>query len=132
MEPTLPPGRIIFVNRLAYGFPIPFIDSYIATWSRPARNSIIVLRNPIDNKKLVKRCIAIPGDKIRIEDGILYIDSDATLRIEVGNTPFFMLHGETVVPEKKFLVLGDNLDDSIDSRLFGFVQLDKITGSVIF
>ncbi len=132
MEPALAPGRLIFVNRLAYGLLVPFTDEYIVSWSRPGRNSIIVLKNPLDGSKLVKRCIAIPGDTIRIEDGTLAVGPATGRKIDIGETPFFLTHGDTLVPEDKFLVLGDNLDESVDSRLFGFVEFDKITGNVLF
>jgi signal peptidase I len=132
MEPGFSPGRIIIVDRLAYGALVPFSDTYLVNWSKPARNAVIVLKNPMDSIRLVKRVVALPGDKIAVENGILFIDSPGSVRLKVGRAPFFMTGGTDIVPDNKFLVLGDNLEDSVDSRLFGFVTLESIMGSVLF
>jgi signal peptidase I len=78
MEPILSPGKIVFVNRLAYGLAIPFTDIYAITWGKPRRNDIIVLKSPIDGTKLIKRCVAEEGDTIIIKDGILYTGGSAS------------------------------------------------------
>jgi len=132
MEPGLVPGKIIFVNRLAYGLAIPFADNYIVLWGKPKQNDIIVFKSPVDNMKLIKRCVAGEQNTIKIKDGILDIGGIGSRKIVVGNTPFFMVFEEIRVPKNNFFVLGDNSDDSIDSRFFGFVPMNKIIGRVLF
>jgi signal peptidase I len=131
MEPAYGPGHIIFVNRLAFGFLVPFSDIYLFMWSMPSRGEAVILESPMDNSKIVKRCAALPGDTLSLSGTSLVIDHNKSFEIE-SEAPFFMKEGETTVPLKKIVVLGDNAGDSIDSRMFGFVSVDRVLGSVLF
>jgi signal peptidase I len=132
MEPTFNPGQLILVDRCAYGLLLPFSDTYLLTWSGPKTGDVIVIRNPMDNGKIIKRCIAVSGERVKIEDGVLFIEPGEHRQYDVGNTPFFIVFEETIVPERSVLVLGDNLGDSIDSRVFGFVSTERVLGRVVF
>ena len=122
MEPILSHGQIIISFRVSYGFLLPFINRYLLMWKKPSKGDIIVLENPREKKTIVKRCIGVEGDVIDIKGGQLF----------VGNKPVpGMVPGTATVPRDHVFVIGDNVDQSIDSRSFGFVPIDKVYGKVI-
>jgi signal peptidase I len=128
MEPTILPGSTVFINRLSYGIILPFVDNYIIRWNKPSPGDIIVFYNP-QKALTIKRCIATEYDKINYFDGLLYTDYlDEPVRIGYS----LQFNSINTVPEGQVLVLGDNLSNSIDSRLFGFIKNDDIIGSVLF
>jgi len=74
MEPTILVGERIFVNKLAYDLKLPYTRERITRWSEPARGDIVVLFSPEDEKRLVKRVVAIPGDTLAMRNNRLYIN----------------------------------------------------------
>ena len=74
MEPTILTGERIFVNKLAYDLKIPYTRERIMRWSRPSRGDIVVLFSPENEKRLVKRVIAVPGDTLAMRNNRLYIN----------------------------------------------------------
>ncbi len=129
MDPTLETGQIIFINRFSYGIILPFIDKYILRWDKPKSGDIVVFYNPNNHSLNVKRCIASEYDNLYYKEGLLFID-DSNEPFKIGYSIQF--NGVSEVPEGHILVLGDNLENSIDSRLFGFVKIDDIIGDVLF
>jgi len=87
MIPTLQIGDHIFVNKLAYGFRIPFVNWHVAKWDDPARGDIVIFPYPVpgpdQGKDYIKRVVALPGDRVRLDDNVLVINGQ---RVEV--TPF--------------------------------------------
>ncbi len=129
MEPTIKHEQILFINRLSYGVILPFIDKYVFRWNKPESGDIIVFYNPNNHSLTVKRCIASEFDNIYYDDGLLSVDYfDGPLNIGYS-LQFFNINK---VPRGHILVLGDNLPNSVDSRLFGFVKIDDIIGNVLF
>ncbi|MFO1144639.1 MAG: signal peptidase I [Amaricoccus sp.] len=189
MKPTLLIGDFLFVNKMAYGYsryscpfaicPIP--GRILAR--EPKRGDVVVFKHPVNGTDYIKRLIGLPGDRIQVKDGILYINDEAlpqepdgtfhevnepqgpmgsmprcanapvapggdctaeqfietmpgglrhaVLNIENGfadNTPVF------TVPEGEFFFMGDNRDNSMDSRFpqsaggVGFVPFDHLVG----
>ena len=100
MKPSIVEGDRIFVNKLAYGLKIPFTTWHLAHWDAPQRGEIIVFNSPVDGTRLVKRVAAIPGDRI----------------------------GSTIIPPDHYFVLGDNFQNSADSRIIGLIPRDNILG----
>ncbi|MEJ2230454.1 MAG: signal peptidase I [Nitrospirales bacterium] len=153
MIPTLLIGDHILVSKLAYGFQLPkdcefqvsfppvtcFSSNIVMNFHPPQRGDIIVFRYPEDeNKDFIKRVIGIPGDTIQIQNknvmvnGRLLKDEAFTQRIDPGIidgriNPRDNLAPLTVPPDSYF-VMGDNRDQSLDSRFWGFVRMDKIKG----
>lgn len=153
MIPTLLIGDHILVSKLAYGFQLPedcefqvsfppvtcFSSSIVLSFDPPQRGDIIVFRYPEDeNKDFIKRVIGLPGDSIQIKDkqvfvnGELLKDEGYTQRIDPGIidgriNPRDNL-GPLTVPPDSYFVMGDNRDQSLDSRFWGFVRMDKIKG----
>lgn len=103
---------------------------------KPHRGDVVVFQSPQDTSRdFIKRIIALPGDKISVKEGIVYIngkklDEHTYLENEIktyGGT--FLKEGtEVTVPQNSFFVMGDNRQYSSDSREWGFVEKDKIIG----
>ncbi|MDR1689504.1 MAG: signal peptidase I [Clostridiales bacterium] len=124
MESTMMTGSKILGNRLAYLF------------SNPKRNDIIVFKFP-DNESAdpyLKRIIGLPGETVDIKDGKVYINgSSAALDEGFINETMYGDYGPFVVPENSYFVMGDNRNNSEDSRFWNnkFVAKDKIIGKVL-
>jgi signal peptidase I len=152
MMPTILAGDRIFVNKLAYDLKVPFTTWRVATWADPHRGDIIVFPSPADGIRLVKRVVAVPGDRIELRDDRLFINGQPASYVLTGTgVPAALLLNETVsgrahplmiepqkparrsfgpveVPSGRYFVMGDNRDNSFDSRYFGFVSRDCILG----
>jgi signal peptidase I len=164
MRPTILEGERIFVNKLAYDLKVPFTRVRVLEWGAPDRGDVVVLYSPADGKRLVKRVIGLPGDRLAIYNGELYINGDSAdyqpfadddrnalgLEGERGElvvwenlgarshpvtwTPLHRLmpnYGPLVVPPDSYFVMGDNRDNSRDSRVFGFVDRQLIVGEAL-
>jgi signal peptidase I len=129
MEPTMVPGDLIFVNKLAYGLLLPFKNDYITHWADPQPHDIILLREPEEGKLVVKRCIAVPGDPVELKEGELFIAGKKVPYNPAYNLSFHVNSGS--VPRDMIFVMGDNPGKSVDSRHFGYVHISSVSGKVI-
>lgn len=153
MIPTLLIGDHILVNKMAYGIQLPqdcefdisfppvtcYSSTLLVEFDKPQRGDIIVFRYPEDeDKDFIKRIVGIPGDTIHIRNKIVYVngkplnDKAWTQRIDPGIidgriSPRDNLDPITVPPNSYF-VMGDNRDQSLDSRFWGYVKMNKIKG----
>lgn len=128
MEPTLREGEVVLIFRLAYGLQLPLVNRYLVFWHAVEAGDLVVFNSPLDNRTVVKRCIAVEGTPIEIQGGILRLEGQTfPLTKELSENLF----GCTRVPEKTILVLGDNRNRSIDSRSYGFIPRERIRGKVI-
>lgn len=138
MEPTLLVGDHILVNKFIYGVRLPFVNSTIIPVSEPERGDIIVFEYPVEPEKdFIKRVVGVPGDTVEIRDKKVYVNgrpvddypvkhtASRVLPASVNNRDNF---GPVKVPEKAYFVLGDNRDNSYDSRFWGFVKESAIKG----
>ncbi|MCX6089426.1 MAG: signal peptidase I [Candidatus Atribacteria bacterium] len=120
MEPTLIPGERVLVAKFYYRF------------TDPQRGDIIVFRYPIDDRKnLIKRIIGLPGDRIKIENGMVTVNDNPLQGEKFGRTYYdmgFYGQGEHTVPDGSYFVLGDNSQNSDDSRFWGYVPRKNILG----
>ena len=158
MERTLLIGDFLLVNKLAYGAEIPFTHKRLPAIGEPARGDVIVFESPEDlSKTYVKRVVGLPGDTLEMRHGNLlrngrslterYVwhvspDLDPVeerfrwqrdyvvqrANASVGYAPSRNNWGPLVVPEKSYFVLGDNRDNSSDSRYWGFVPDSLVKG----
>ncbi|MGQ9473703.1 MAG: signal peptidase I [Candidatus Caldatribacteriaceae bacterium] len=124
MEPTLVPGERVLVAKFYYRF------------TEPKRGDIIVFRYPIDRRRnLIKRLVGLPGDNLKIEDGLVWINGEA-LQGELFQRTYYDVgyygQGEHVVPQDSYFVLGDNSENSDDSRFWGYVPHRNILGRAFF
>ena len=158
MKPTLIIGDHLLVNKFIYGIRIPLIDRFLIQFNKPERGDILVFKWPKDESKdFIKRVIGIEGDIIEIKNDILYVNGKKVVaeytskyndndiseadRYEefLGENKHYILDqyvkyedfGPITVPEYSVFVMGDNRDNSQDSRYWGFVTLNKIKGKAL-
>ena len=137
MENTIMTGDRIFGYRLAYGLNMDVFGHEISKkWKDPERFDIVIFKYPDDESQLfIKRIIGLPGDKVEIKDGKVYInDSETPLDDSfVSETPLGSF-GPYEVPENCYFMMGDNRNSSLDSRYWKntYVAKDKILAKVIF
>jgi signal peptidase I len=146
MKPSILEGDRIFVNKLAYGLKVPFTTWHVARWNTPRRGEVVVFNSPADGSRLVKRVVGVPGDVVQMIDERLYINGrplqyepvDGQVIESLGGhshavqflpgVPAMRNFGPIRVPAGEYFMLGDNRDNSADSRYFGTVRLDQILG----
>ena len=137
MLQTLQIGDHLLVNKFIYGIRIPFTDYFVTYFSDPEFKDIIVFEFPEDpSKDFIKRVIGTPGDVLEMRNKVLYrngkkLDEPYVHHVELGYRPTRDNFGPITVPEGKYFVMGDNRDQSYDSRFWGFVDRDKIEGKAM-
>lgn len=151
MIPNLLVHDHIVVKKFSYGWHVPFSHKWLVRWGEPQRGDIVVFRYP-ENPEIyyIKRLIGLPGDKVETANGRIAINGiKFSLSLadseESGFKYFFESNGqkkylvrflseesESVetfnVPENQYFFMGDNRDQSSDSRIWGFVKSDLIVG----
>ncbi len=138
MVPTLLVGDHILVNKFLFGFHIPFSDGKIMAFRKPERGDVIVFKYPRDRKlDFIKRCIAVGGETVEIREKKIYINGKPIDDLHgvfldngsqmAGRDNF----GPVTVPDGKIFVMGDNRDNSNDSRFWGFVDLADVKGKAM-
>jgi len=138
MEDTLLVGDHLLVNKFIYGVKLPFVNKNIIDIKDPTRGDIIVFRYPEDKSKdFIKRVIGIGGDKIEIKKKQVYVNDkpieEPYAVFKAGETSFFGFKkgrnfGPFTVPIGHVFVMGDNRDNSHDSRFWGTVAISEIKG----
>ncbi|MDX2350049.1 MAG: signal peptidase I [Porticoccus sp.] len=157
MIPTLKVGDFILVNKYAYGLRLPVTGTKIVPVSEPQRGDVMVFFPPNDDRYFIKRVIGLPGDSIRILNNILYVNdelAEQTVYPEMPEDPRFLLMEEDldgvvhrmqkrkvagrlgknyaiVVPKGHYFMVGDNRDNSSDSRVWGPVPEKNIVGKAV-
>ena len=158
MLPTLEIGDFIMVNKFTYGLKVPVLHNTLVEMDTPQRGDVVVFRYPQDaTKDYIKRVIGIPGDKVVYKDKQLRINGVPITQVEDGNEPYTSIYGtdlfekteylgdaqhnilvadiamgalenEWQIPEARYFVMGDNRDNSNDSRVWGFVPEQNLVG----
>ncbi len=157
MVPTLEIGDFILVNKYAYGLRLPVFGTKVLDVGDPERGDIMVFVPPHDPRYFIKRVIGVPGDTVRYENKVLYIngerlkyeligevtgrDTDESMREFVES---FGDRSHTIykngdferprvwqIPAGEYLMMGDNRDNSHDSRFWGPVSEDSIVGKAV-
>ena len=135
MVPTLQIGDYLLVNKLLYGIRVPVSGTRYMSFFEPERGDIIVFVYPVDpNKDFIKRVIGVPGDVIEIRKKQLFrngeiVDREDEPYAQYGSRPGERdNYGPETVPEGHVFVMGDNRDNSSDSRTWGFVPYENIIG----
>jgi signal peptidase I len=138
MVPTLLVGDHILVNKFLFGFRVPFADGKIMAIREPERGDVIVFRYPRDRKlDFIKRCVAIGGETVEIRDKQVFINGEPTAfpqAVFLDEGSYLTKRdtfGPVTVPEGKVFVMGDNRDNSNDSRFWGFVDVAEVKGKAI-
>lgn len=130
---TLQVGDHLLASKFAYGVRIPFTDHYIYDGSDPKRGDIIIFEYPNDpSVDYIKRVIGVPGDTIEVRDKQLYRNGTPVKEAYIRHTdpdgiePLRDNYAPVKVPPGKYFVMGDNRDNSLDSRFWGFVDRKAI------
>jgi len=159
MRPNLLEGDVVFVNRLAYNVKVPLTDVVLARTGEPRRGDVVTFTSPADGIRLIKRVLALPGDRVEMRNERLVINGvmldfvpgetareiapegvlDAQRFTEVVDGRRHRIQvlpqrevprdfGPVTVPADAYLMLGDNRDNSADSRYIGFVPRHLLIG----
>jgi signal peptidase I len=163
MRPTILEGERIFVDKIAYDLRIPFTRVRLFEWGEPQRGDVVVFFSPVDGKRLVKRVVGVPGDRLAMAKGRLYINGapieyqplGKSDRVELGlqgaikpaesleweqlgthehpvtlleARPSMRTFAPLEVPPHSYFMMGDNRDNSHDSRWIGFIDRSAIVG----
>lgn len=130
---TLQVGDHLLASKFAYGIKAPFTDTYIYKGSDPQRGDIIIFKYPNDpSVDYIKRIVGVPGDVIEVREKQLYRNGQPVKEAYIrhtdprGSEPLRDNYAPVTVPEGKYFVMGDNRDNSLDSRFWGFVDRDAI------
>ena len=119
MEPTLQSGEFVIVNKMAYML------------GKPSIGDVIVFHFPRDpEQEYIKRIIGLPGDRVEIEDGQVYVNGQVLNEDYVAASPVY--ENAWDVPSDSLFVLGDNRNNSSDSHNWGSVPLDYVIGKATF
>jgi len=160
MQPTLLDGDKVWVNKLAYDVKIPFTEISLAELSDPERGDVVIIDSKRAGKRLVKRVIGLPGDSIYMQNNTLVVNGQpADYEIlSQGDGALIVLEefpdgahqaqvssnfvnrstrsfGPVIVPDDQYFVLGDNRDNSADSRVYSFIPRAELIGrssSIVF
>jgi signal peptidase I len=155
MDTTVMVGDHLLVDKLSYAPPGSF-TRYLLPYTDPKRGDIIVFRYPMDiSQNYVKRVMGVPGDRIKVVDKVVYLNGKPltepyaqhvfpNLEPYRDNFPSeprgpvydrarqmlaeHVVNGELVVPPESYFAMGDNRDNSLDSRYWGFVPRENIIG----
>ncbi|MBH96651.1 MAG: signal peptidase I [Gammaproteobacteria bacterium] len=156
MLPTLKIGDFILVNKFDYGLRLPVLGTTVVELGQPKRGDVMVFKYPDDNRiNFIKRVVGIPGDTIEYRDKVVYVNGyaqtltplpiDENVVIppfteeateQLGDREHLIWRrkmpgrniGPILIPDKQYFVMGDNRDNSNDSREWGFVDDSLIVG----
>jgi len=150
MLPTLMDGDKVWVNKLAYDVKVPFTEINLAELDEPARGDIVIIDSSRAGKRLIKRIVGLPGDTVLMQNNSLSINGQAVSHEIVERSEGAIIIAEAL-PEAthlaqltdsyvsrsqgRYFVLGDNRDNSADSRAYSFIPRGEIVGrssSVVF
>jgi signal peptidase I len=156
MIPTLEVGDFIVVNKYTYGIRLPVVGTKVMAVNEPKNGEIMVFIPPHQDEYFIKRIVGIPGDRVRYQDKTLYINGEKQnqafiaqippvnpkvlqYREKLGDNEHVIQRNpyreprveEWVVPEGHYFMMGDNRDQSSDSRYWGFVSEENIVGKAV-
>ncbi len=118
MRPTLDDGEFVLVSKFNYKL------------SNVQRGDIIVFHFPMDpEQELIKRVIGLPGDRVQVKDGVVYINDQALDEPYIAAPPAYTSAWN--VPADRLFVLGDNRNDSSDSHSWGYLPFENVVGKAV-
>ena len=132
MEDTLLVGDFLFANKLIYGPKFPLVDKHLPSVRDPRPGDVIIFKYPGDKKTdYIKRCVAVAGQTVELRGRTLYVDG--VPQSEDYTKYYHGSHfGPYTVPQGHIFMMGDNRDNSADSRVWGPLPKDLILGKAMF
>ncbi|MDF2177378.1 signal peptidase I [Aliiglaciecola sp. CAU 1673] len=147
MQPTIVEGDRVLVDKMAYDLRIPFTHVSLVKLAEPKRGDIVVFDSKRADTRLIKRVVGIPGDVIEMRQNALFINGQQlayqlsdqgelsenllgfshAVRLAPGGSRLSNF-APVRVPDNHYLALGDNRDNSADSRVIGFVPREELLG----
>lgn len=147
MEPTIQVGDRVIVDKAAYSLEVPFTDIVIAKTGDIARGDIVIIDSSAAQTRLIKRVVAVAGDNVALRNNVLFINNERATLTPVnarvfnehilGNSRAIALNAidspvesfnQVTVPANHVLAMGDNRNNSVDSRYYGFIPVTEIQG----
>ena len=138
MLPTLQIGDHLLVNKFSYGVRLPVTGTQVISRQGPARGDVVVFRFPRDRSlDYIKRVVAIGGDTVEVRAKEVFLNGEQVVNSHAHFTGLDIMsaaggprdnYGPVTVPEGKIFVMGDNRDNSYDSRFWGFVDQRDVLG----
>lgn len=141
MERTLLVGDFLFVNKFLYGAQIPFAGWRLPAVRAPRVGDIIVFKSPTDGRDFIKRCVAVAGDTVEMRNKKLFVNGVERHEPYAQHTDRRVLMaaqgprdnmGPIVIPPGHIYMLGDNRDNSHDSRFWGPLEVNRVRGKAMF
>lgn len=127
MLPTLEVNDRLIIEKVTYHFSTPQRGDIVVFWSvEPSRTGVSFFRDA-----LIKRAIGLPGDKIEVRDGQVYVNDQPLNEPYLAAAPDYQW-GPMMVPPNSYLMLGDNRNNSYDGHLWGFLPEENIIGRAAF
>ncbi len=154
MNPTILEGDFFFTNKLAYRLKVPFTKSSVVEWKLPSRGDMVIFKFPEKESELyTKRVIGLPGDVVEMRGGKLVVNGRTVTGMLTGSVDGVEYYRESLggreyiiqhlpgrgymtdtppvrVPEGHVFVMGDNRDNSYDSRGWGCLPLENVEGEI--
>ena len=128
MRPTFEPGSLVLILRCAYGLHSPLSSGYLLRWASPRRGEIVAAASPRDGLAVVKRVAAVGPASLPVDAGrLLGLGLDAPLTAEQAER----MGPSLELPARSVLLLGDNPPESVDSRDYGAVSIEAVSGRVL-
>jgi signal peptidase I len=134
MEGTLLIGDHLLMSRFGYDIGLPFTRYHVRLWREPRRQQVVVFHAPLPDRDedFIKRLIGMPGDTVQIRQGRVFVNGQALSEPYRHDPPNALDNfGPVTVPARSYFVLGDNREDSWDSRDWGFVPESNIIGTPV-
>ncbi len=134
MEDTLLIHDFLFISKLTYGPNIPFTHTRLPGLRKPKPGDIIVFQNPVNPKEdYIKRCVAVGGQTVEVRNKVLYVDGVERIEpyvkhVDPSINPRRDNFGPVRVPKGMLFMMGDNRDNSADSRFWGFLDMRLVRG----
>lgn len=147
MQPSVHVDDRVVVHKAAYDVRLPFTDVTLFEVGDPRRGEVVVLDSPEDGELLLKRIVGLPGDVVEVRNGRLRINGDDVpierthdgFQEQIGDKSHLLQltgsggpdFGPVQIPDRQYLVLGDNRGNSRDGRIFGLVDRGAIRGEAL-
>ncbi len=136
MEDTLLKGDFLFASKFIYGAKVPFVDLRLPAVREPKQGDIVIFKFPGDEKTdYIKRCIAVEGQVVEVRDMQVFVDGkpvDEPYCKHIHKDLKRKGYGPVTVPDGSIFVMGDNRDNSYDSRFWGPLDKRLLRGKALF